>query len=159
MAPEKLDLFANPKTRTIAEYGFKYKLTPTVSPQFADGGGSPNARYLSLCRSIWPDIDTGALPVRSTFPEAQVFIVRGIAGGLSLGLKGGHNAEFHNHNDVGPYDIAVWDAIVTGDVGGEVYTKRTFSANRPRRSSGCASRPSMRPRLRSVRKRDDRPLS
>lgn len=129
-APEKIDLFANPKTRTIAEYGFKYKMTPTVSPQFADGGGSPDEKFLRMIRSIWPDLDTGRLDARSVFPEAQVFIARGIAGGLSLGFKGGHNDEFHNHNDLGSYNIAIGDTLVTGDVGGEVYTKRTFSKDR-----------------------------
>ena len=52
------------------------------------------------------------------------------AKGIALGLKGGHNNEFHNHNDVGSYNVALGDAIMTGDPGGEVYTKRTFSSQR-----------------------------
>lgn len=129
-APEKIDLFADPKTRTIAEYGFKYKMTPSLSPLFADGGGYPDEKFLVMCREIWPGIDSGKLPPSSSFDIAQIFISRDIAGGLTIGLKGGHNGEFHNHNDVGSYDIAVGDVIVTGDVGGEVYTRRTFSKDR-----------------------------
>ena len=129
-APEKIDLFADPRTRVIAEYGFTYKLTARISPLFADGGGTPDEKFLSLCRGIWPGIDTGSLTRTTMFPVAQVYISRGVAGGLSVGLKGGHNDEFHNHDDVGSYNIAIGDTIVTGDVGGEVYTRRTFSKDR-----------------------------
>ena len=133
-APEKIDVFAaHPKARTAAAYGFGYKMSPRVSPRFADGEGTPAAKYRDICRRIWPDLETGLGP-RSAFPSAQAWIFRPAgrqaAGGVSLGLKGGHNAELHNHNDVGSYNIAVRDSIVTGDPGGEVYTRRTFSKNR-----------------------------
>lgn len=131
-APEKIDLFGMfPKSKTVAKYGFEYKLTPKTSPRFADGGGSPGDRYLAMCSSIWPDLALDLGP-RSCFPDAQVWICRPAAGkkGVALGFKGGHNNEFHNHNDVGSYNIALGDAIVTGDPGGEVYTKRTFSSRR-----------------------------
>ena len=131
-APEKIDLFGMfPKAKTVAKYGFEYKLTPKTSPRFADGGGSPSDRYLAMCSSIWPDLALD-LGLRSCFPDAQVWICRPAAGakGIALGLKGGHNNEFHNHNDVGSYNVALGDAIMTGDPGGEVYTKRTFSSQR-----------------------------
>lgn len=131
-APEKIDLFGMfPKTKTVAKYGFEYKLTAKTSPRFADGGGSPSERYLAMCSSIWPDLALDLGP-RSCFPEAQVWICRPAAGanGITIGFKGGHNGEFHNHNDVGSYNVALGDAIVTGDPGGEVYTKRTFSSRR-----------------------------
>ena len=131
-APEKIDLFAKfPKSKTVAKYGFEYKLTAKTSPRFADGGGSPNERYLAMCSSIWPDLSLDLGP-RSSFPKAQVWICRPAARakGVTLGFKGGHNDEFHNHNDIGSYNIAHGDAIVTGDPGGEVYTKRTFSSRR-----------------------------
>ena len=131
-APENIDLFGMfPKTKTVAKYGFEYKLTPTTSPRFADGGGSPDGRFLAMCSSIWPDLALDLGP-RSRFPDAQVWICRPAAGakGVTLGFKGGHNDEFHNHNDVGSYNVAFGDSIVTGDPGGEVYTKRTFSGGR-----------------------------
>lgn len=49
---------------------------------------------------------------------------------LSVAIKGGHNAEEHNHNDVGSYMVVVDDQAVLVDPGAEVYTKRTFSEHR-----------------------------
>lgn len=133
-APEKIDLFAKfPKSKVVARYGFEYRLTDKVSPLFADGGGIPARRFVDMCSETWPDLRNAVGEERSSFPDAQVWIFRPGGEedcGVSIGLKGGHNGEFHNHNDVGSYDIAVGDVIVTGDVGGETYTKRTFSARR-----------------------------
>ena len=132
-APEKIDLFAKfPKSKTVARYGFEYRLTDKVSPLFADGGGIPDARLVEMCCETWPDLSDAAGEECSSFPDAQVWIFRPGGGhsGISIGLKGGHNGEFHNHNDVGSYDIALGDVILTGDVGGETYTRRTFSPQR-----------------------------
>src|SRR5574344_472900 len=129
---ERIDLFALfPKTRSIAKYGFEYKLTKRSSPLFADGGGTPEDVYLRKCSAAWPELSLKLGP-RSEFADAQVCICRPAngAGGLSLGFKGGHNNEFHNHNDLGSYDIALGGTIVTGDIGGEVYSRRTFSSQR-----------------------------
>ncbi|MBQ7189720.1 MAG: hypothetical protein IJR99_09930 [Kiritimatiellae bacterium] len=76
------------------------------------------------------------LPIRTWFPDAQVLISRVIqprhkgALRLSIAIKGGHNAELHNHNDVGSYAIMLDGADMGGDPGGEVYTRRTFSKDR-----------------------------
>ncbi|MBO5939747.1 MAG: hypothetical protein J6R18_00935 [Kiritimatiellae bacterium] len=78
------------------------------------------------------------LPPRSFFPDAQVLISRFSRpkpdgnGGLKFGIaiKGGHNAELHNHNDVGSYVILLDGTEMSGDPGGEIYTKRTFSKDR-----------------------------
>ena len=73
-----------------------------------------------------------ALPVRSVFPHSQVYLMRpgGGKGGIALGVKGGHNAELHNHNDVGSYAISLGGEVLCGDVGGELYSRRTFSSRR-----------------------------
>ncbi len=72
------------------------------------------------------------LPVRSVFPQSQVYLMRpgGGKGGIALGVKGGHNAELHNHNDVGSYAISLGGEVLCGDVGGELYSRRTFSSRR-----------------------------
>ena len=79
-----------------------------------------------------PTLDV--LPVRSWFPEAQVLIsrVRHPDRTMTFGVafKGGHNAELHNHNDVGTYYIMLDGTEMAGDPGGEVYTRRTFSKDR-----------------------------
>ncbi len=74
------------------------------------------------------------LPVRSWFKDAQVLIARCTKEGQTLAfgtaMKGGHNAELHNHNDVGSYTVMVDGNAMTGDPGGEIYTRRTFSSKR-----------------------------
>ena len=70
------------------------------------------------------------LPVRSWFSDVQVLLSRPRGGRLSLGAKGGMNREPHNHNDLGSYVVHLDGAAFTGDPGGEVYTRRTFSKDR-----------------------------
>ena len=72
------------------------------------------------------------LPMRSMFPQSQVYLMRPGNGkdGIALGVKGGHNAELHNHNDVGSYAISLGGEVLCGDVGGELYSRRTFSSRR-----------------------------
>lgn len=73
------------------------------------------------------------LPARSWFPCAQVLVSRlSNADGksLSIGVKGGHNNELHNHNDLGSYTLMLDGVEMGGDPGSEVYTKRTFSERR-----------------------------
>jgi hypothetical protein len=45
-------------------------------------------------------------------------------------MKGGHNNEHHNHNDVGSYIVVVAGRMPLADPGAEVYTARTFSSRR-----------------------------
>ena len=130
----KFDLFAEGGAiaRAAAAYPFAYQLQDGISPHFADGGGNPVAVNLAKCRRIWPGVGVEtSLPVRSTFPDAQVFISR--TGGkrpFSVAVKGGHNNEHHNHNDVGTWTLMLDGEELAGDPGGEVYTARTFSKNR-----------------------------
>jgi len=50
--------------------------------------------------------------------------------GFFLGAKGGHNAESHNHNDVGNFVVYYDGKPVIIDTGVGTYTKQTFSADR-----------------------------
>ena len=50
--------------------------------------------------------------------------------GLYLSAFGGHNAQSHNHNDVGNFVVYADGKPVLVDVGVEVYTAKTFSARR-----------------------------
>ena len=74
------------------------------------------------------------LPARSWFPDAQVLVARCVPSGggarVSFAIKGGHNDELHNHNDLGSYELMVDGARMAGDPGGEEYTARTFSKDR-----------------------------
>lgn len=80
-----------------------------------------------------PVEDTEALPPRTWFPDGGVLICRpaqAIERPLAVALKGGHNAEHHNHNDVGSYVMALGAATPLVDPGPECYTRRTFSDQR-----------------------------
>lgn len=66
-------------------------------------------------------------------PDIQVMFARSKGGspeGWYVAAKGGHNAESHNHNDVGSFIVYIdgYPAIV--DVGVETYRRQTFSGNR-----------------------------
>ncbi len=50
--------------------------------------------------------------------------------GLYLAAQGGHNAESHNHNDVGNFMVYHDGSPVLIDVGVETYTAKTFSGRR-----------------------------
>jgi hypothetical protein len=71
--------------------------------------------------------------IRSWFENAGVLIcrpARNSASSLAVALKGGNNAEHHNHNDVGSFVVVLGDIPLLLDPGGEVYTARTFSSSR-----------------------------
>ncbi len=62
------------------------------------------------------------------FPQTEVLSAR--IDGVVLAAKGGHNAESHNHNDVGNVVVAVDGEPLIVDIGVGTYTKQTFSADR-----------------------------
>jgi hypothetical protein len=71
--------------------------------------------------------------IRSWFDQAGVLICRPApdsSSRLGVALKGGHNQEHHNHNDVGSFVVVLGDKPLLLDPGGEVYTARTFSGRR-----------------------------
>jgi hypothetical protein len=49
---------------------------------------------------------------------------------MGVALKGGNNAEHHNHNDVGTFVVVVDRTTLLVDPGAEVYTARTFGPKR-----------------------------
>jgi len=66
-------------------------------------------------------------------PEIQVMVARDVEGcteGFFVAAKGGHNAESHNHNDVGSFIVYVDGKPLLVDAGVEAYTRKTFSPER-----------------------------
>jgi hypothetical protein len=101
------------------------------------------ARYLSTFGLFgftdslgkWPIVNTTPpeQPLRNWFPDAGTLICRSAPGAtppLGVALKGGHNDEHHNHNDVGSYVVALGKRTPLVDPGRETYTQRTFSSRR-----------------------------
>lgn len=80
--------------------------------------------------------DTPSLPpqTRDTWlPVIEVMVAReraGSADGFFLGAKGGHNAESHNHNDIGNFVVYRDGKPLLVDAGVETYTAATFGPNR-----------------------------
>ena len=72
--------------------------------------------------------------VRDVFlPGVQVAAARlqqGSERGFYLAAQGGHNAESHNHNDVGNFIVFHDGEPVLIDIGVETYTAQTFSSRR-----------------------------
>jgi hypothetical protein len=77
-------------------------------------------RAEALVRDVW-------------LPGIEVMAARrkeGSTAGLYLAAQGGHNAESHNHNDVGNFMIYADGRPAIIDVGVETYTAKTFSKQR-----------------------------
>jgi hypothetical protein len=72
-------------------------------------------------------------PGQAWLPDTGILVARGrpgAASGLFLAAKAGHNAESHNHNDVGSFVVALDGRPLLIDVGVGVYTRRTFGPDR-----------------------------
>lgn len=115
----------------------RYELPPTkweqragVSMRWLDEFGV----YSFLFDDAQAPRSLDAPAARDWFENAGILICRGAQTKSSLpigvALKGGHNAEHHNHNDVGSYVYCIGDSMTLVDPGAEVYTKRTFSSQR-----------------------------
>lgn len=50
--------------------------------------------------------------------------------GMTVAMKGGHNNESHNHNDVGSFLVMAYGEMQVVDAGNMVYTAKTFSDRR-----------------------------
>lgn len=73
------------------------------------------------------------MPAQAWLPATGVLTARSLAGsaaGLFLAAKAGHNAESHNHNDVGSFIVALDGRPLLIDVGVGVYTGQTFGPGR-----------------------------
>ena len=76
---------------------------------------------------------TPPLPSVSWFQDRQVLTARTKSestNGLFLAVQGGHNAESHNHNDIGNFIVYANGTPVFVDAGVGSYTAQTFSSRR-----------------------------
>ena len=95
-----------------------------------------NKRFSKIVSILFVPVDKKPLdeinPEKNTiFSQSQVYVARGSADcHMGVSFKGGSNCEFHNHNDVGSYVIAIDDVPVVLDPGTEIYTARTFGDRR-----------------------------
>jgi len=133
---------ARPDERLLSylsrRYGFAWK---DVEQQAAMRAGSSRSLFdlglFDFPNSVSGDSSREAAAdrpaLRDWFVDAGVLICRpqqDARRGLGIALKGGDNAEHHNHNDVGTFVIALDGQVPLVDPGSEVYTARTFSSKR-----------------------------
>lgn len=102
-------------------------------------GNRPNrslARELPLLVSLeaMSEVEPYApLPRDTWLPVIEVMTARDEArktSGFYVAAKGGHNAESHNHNDIGQFVVFIDGLPVLIDAGVETYTMKTFSERR-----------------------------
>ena len=67
------------------------------------------------------------IPSATWYPETEHYFISSPSR-WSLGTKGGHNKESHNHNDVGTCVVYIREIPVLVDAGVGTYTRQTFSA-------------------------------
>lgn len=67
-------------------------------------------------------------PARVSMPDLQAFAFR--RGGFYAAIKGGHNGESHNHNDVGSFLLYLDGEPCVIDAGNLTYTGKTFGPER-----------------------------
>ena len=93
-------------------------------------------RILPALFDVPEPLDTEAvepLPRDVWFEGIQVLVARDAGGtpdGIFVAAKGGHNAESHNHNDVGNFIVYTDGRPLIVDVGVETYRRKTFSPQR-----------------------------
>ena len=103
---------------------------PVVEP------GRPLGRVLlALADQDWQAEPLRPAPLvrQAWWPDTQLLVARqeaGRADGLLVSVKGGHNGEAHNHNDVGTVLVAVDGQPALVDVGVGEYNAKTFSPQR-----------------------------
>jgi hypothetical protein len=90
---------------------------------------------LALTDQAWRTASPGdsPLPRDVWFCSTQVLVARSVPGspaGLTLAVKGGHNGEHHNHDDVGSVVVALGGVPVLVDPGRPTYTAKTFGPDR-----------------------------
>lgn len=77
-----------------------------------------------------PGVGTDKVMIRSFFDQTGVLVCRPrpcSIFNIGVALKGGNNAESHNHNDIGSYTIVQGNQIMVGDPGAIPYTANIFN--------------------------------
>lgn len=142
--------FADASAQTWPESDLAYRYgtridDPRLMAQGAHShraSGRRSSRVDSLARDLAATFNAAALSAADArpplirhawLPGIQVLATREherSADGLFLAIKGGHNDESHNHNDVGSFIVALDSIPVIIDVGVEAYSRTTFSPER-----------------------------
>ena len=115
------------------------KMTAFGATLLAEAGQSRDETLQRYLPMLFSD-DTGETAGRSIPYESQVWLdqievmcareSQGSPKGFFLGAKGGHNAESHNHNDIGTFIVYEEGRPLIVDAGVGTYTGQTFGDTR-----------------------------
>lgn len=133
------DTFRIGITSYLTHY-FQYKIPIPPLSSAAPFGTDPCSRWCQMFRDfIWATDDfytiaqtpsaTASFPKTCILPDAKWLIFHG-ANGCGGAIKGGYNAEPHNHNDIGSFFFLLYGKEVLADLGAGEYTKDSFSEKR-----------------------------
>ncbi len=150
------DLFKLEKVHTIAQFQQNIALNEKESISFSDAGltFSPQAWLTHYLKKQYPDLEIphftesnntsgalryvlwqdpeivgGGINLKSfQYKESQWFVSRHPS--YTLACKAGHNAESHNHNDVGSFIISKDGKVSFVDPGTGAYTRQYFGPER-----------------------------
>jgi hypothetical protein len=105
------------------------------APDHVQAYGTPGRTLpaLAIARELADAPAAEPLASEVWLPDLQMFAARekpGSSDGLYVAAWGGHNAQSHNHNDVGNVLVFADGRPVLADAGVEQYTAKTFSARR-----------------------------
>lgn len=133
------DIDEGPRAQLLAFLNRRLNLNVSTWKQEATATSFSGELAMSLvylsnsAKKALPSVESVEDPLRGWFSEAAVYVGRpreGSGSHLGVSLKAGHNAEQHNHNDVGSYVVLVDKVRLILDPGAEIYTRRTFGPNR-----------------------------
>ena len=155
----RINLMTGERVARICRYPLAVTVRPGVELEFADAHGgyqSPETAILvnrfvdvpelfGLCRLtadgslavehlsdllLYDGRKHPAAELRNDVWLKDLGVVKAYTGELAVGAKAGHNAEHHNHNDVGSLIVYRGGAVFLCDPGAPIYSARTFSEKR-----------------------------
>jgi hypothetical protein len=127
------------KLQQIALLGRQGWVLDSGTPAALGGRGGHTAAHplYALRELFWMPPEPATVPLQHDtsvwLPDVQVFVARECedsSKGLVLAVKGGHNGESHNHNDIGHFTVMLDGEPRVIDIGVESYTAKTFGPNR-----------------------------
>jgi hypothetical protein len=121
-------LFNDPVLKQFAAFQFKQE-----HQEIPSGDVTDFVQSVAIYEELLKIPAVAPYPKVSLFPQLQVLTMRSEAGskkGMFVAIKGGNNAESHNHNDIGNFIIYMDGKPAIIDVGVGTYTSKTFSSKR-----------------------------
>lgn len=125
---------SNPSTVSYLKTVYEDMPVPSAEAMLFKYPTDTNYRFALALRKFVnmqtePFVATEGLDTTFIFPAAQWYISTTKSGEVSIAAKAGHNAEAHNQNDVGSFQIFKNGQQILADLGAGVYDKFYFGAN------------------------------